>query len=323
MQYNKYLKNNNDFDESFPQYRVKCELKDYSIGCFSPLLNADNEICGAVIMFRDITREWQQQKFLRISVNVLQAYSWFYDVENDSLIFGEGFTESKEVEESLNTFEKFVTHIHPDDREKFVSVFKQLSKEAMTEFAFECRIDFLGTGVFRWWESRGIMEIVEMADGNVTRYFYGMAINIHQHKQAEEELARALQRAEESDKLKSAFVANISHEIRTPLNSIVGFTNLMVEEGYSNEEKKMFKDTISNNSRDLLVLLDDVLDLSRLEAGQEIFSSGVYDMRFLVHSVLDIGHLNAVEGVEFIERGPQNELLVITDEVKLTKIFLN
>lgn len=136
-------------------------------------------------------------------------------------------------------------------------------------------------------------------------------------------MARALQRAEESDKLKSAFVANISHEIRTPLNSIVGFTNLMVEEGYSNEEKKMFKDTISNNSRDLLVLLDDVLDLSRLEASQEIFYSGVYDMRFLVHSVLDIGHLNAVEGVEFIERGPQNELLVITDEVKLTKIFLN
>lgn len=157
------------------------------------------------------------------------------------------------------------------------------------EFVFECRIDFRRTGDYRWWESRGVMEIVEMTDGREAQYFYGMGINIHKHKLAEEELARALWRAEQSDKLKSAFVANISHEIRTPLNSIVGFTNLMVEEGYSEEEKKMFRDTIASNSRDLLGLLDDVLDLSRLEAGQETYYPGVCDMRFLVHSVLVSG----------------------------------
>lgn len=292
-------------------------------GGISPLLNSGGEVYGAVIMIRDITREWQQQKFLRISVNALQAFSWFYDVENDVLDFGEGFWGNEAVKESLNTLKKFVTHIYPDDRDHVLSTFGQMLEGVIKEFSIECRVDFLGTGNFRWWESRGIMETVEMLDGKKVRYFYGMGIDIHKHKQAEEELACAVRRAEESDKLKSAFVANISHEIRTPLNSIVGFTNLMVEEGYSNEEKKMFRDTISNNSRDLLVLLDDVLDLSRLEAGQEMFYSGVCDMRFLVHSVLDIGHLNAAEGVEFIERGPQNELLVITDEVKLTKVFLN
>ena len=84
-----------------------------------------------------------------------------------------------------------------------------------------------------------------------------------------------------------------------------------------------FRDTIANNSRDLLGLLDDVLDLSRLEAGQETWYPGICDMRFLVHSVLDIGHLNVAPGVELVERGPREELLVITDELKLTKVFLN
>lgn len=292
-------------------------------GSISPLLDTHDKVCGAVIMFRDITREWQQQKFLRISVNALQAYSWFYDMENDVLNFGEGFTESESIKAGVNTFEKFMTRVYPDDREIILGVFSRLAGETTKEFAFECRIDLSGTGDYRWWESRGVREVVEMVDGKEVQYFYGMGINIHKHKLAEEELARALQRAEESDKLKSAFVANISHEIRTPLNSIVGFTNLMVEEGYSDEEKKMFRDTIANNSRDLLGLLDDVLDLSRLEAGQETWYPGICDMRFLVHSVLDIGHLNVAPGVELVERGPREELLVITDELKLTKVFLN
>lgn len=292
-------------------------------GSISPLLNFDNEVYGAVIMFRDITREWQQQKFLRISVNALQAFSWYYDVENDILNIGEGFAEDEFVKENLNTLNKFVAHIHPDDRDSVISVFQGVLEGKMKEFAIECRVDFSRTGNYHWWASRGVMEIVVMADGKKVQYLYGMGISIDKHKQAEEELASALRRAEESDRLKSAFVANISHEIRTPLNSIVGFTNLMTEEGYSDEERKLFRDSISNNSRDLLGLLDDVLDLSRLEAGQETCYPGVCDMRFLVHSVLDIGHLNAAEGVEFIERGPREELLVITDEIKLTKVFLN
>lgn len=292
-------------------------------GSISPLLDTYGKVCGAVIMFRDITREWQQQKFLRISVNALQAYSWFYDKENDLMSFGEGFSESELLKADLNTFEKFIVHVHPDDRMVIMSIFDHLAGEMTKEFVFECRIDFRRTGDYRWWESRGVMEIVEMTDGREAQYFYGMGINIHKHKLAEEELARALWRAEQSDKLKSAFVANISHEIRTPLNSIVGFTNLMVEEGYSEEEKKMFRDTIASNSRDLLGLLDDVLDLSRLEAGQETYYPGVCDMRFLVHSVLDIGHLNLNPGVELIEKGPREALLIITDELKLTKVFLN
>ena len=68
-----------------------------------------------------------------------------------------------------------------------------------------------------------------MSNGRKAKYVYGMGIDINRYKVVEEEMAIAMRKAEESDRLKSAFVANISHEIRTPLNSIVGFANLMVE----------------------------------------------------------------------------------------------
>lgn len=292
-------------------------------GSISPLINTSGDVRGAVIMFRDITREWKQRKFLSISINALQAYSWFYDKETGKLDFGEGFVDDKTLKEELNTFEKFVKRIHPDDLGAVEEMMTRSVQEGNKEFTISFRFDNRNEGAYNWWECRGIVETIELGNGQSGKFVYGMCIDIGRHKLAEERLEQALRKAEESDKLKSAFVANISHEIRTPLNSIVGFTNLLVDDGYSYEEKIMFKDAISNNSHDLLRLLDDVLDLSRLEAGMETVNVGVCDMCFLVRSMLDIGHLNVSKGVEMIDEGPVGELLVLTDEVKLTKVFLN
>lgn len=129
--------------------------------------------------------------------------------------------------------------------------------------------------------------------------------------------------AQESDRLKSAFVANMSHEIRTPLNSIVGFANLVVDEGFSTEERKEFYTTINDNSQMLLSLLDDVLDLSRLEAGIDKQLLDVCDVHFLIHYILDVERLNLTKQVVLLNKGSKEELRVVTDEVKLTKVFMN
>ena len=83
-----------------------------------------------------------------------------------------------------------------------------------------------------------------------------------------EELNRAKLKAEESDRLKSAFLANMSHEIRTPMNAIVGFSNLLKEDKIDPAEKKEFVNIINANSEVLLVLIEDILDLSLIEANQ-------------------------------------------------------
>lgn len=85
-------------------------------GSVSPLLNESGEVNGAVIMLRDVTREWQQQTFLRISINALRAYSWCYDVNNNIMTVGESFPKDETLSRDLSTIEKYMSHIHPDDR---------------------------------------------------------------------------------------------------------------------------------------------------------------------------------------------------------------
>jgi PAS domain S-box-containing protein len=139
-------------------------------------------------------------------------------------------------------------------------------------------------------------------------YLIGMGIDISQRKRAEEELrklnleleeriaarteelAAAMTRAQESDRLKSAFLATMSHELRTPLNSIIGFTGVILRElaGPINEEQNKQLNMIQDSAHHLLALINDVLDISKIEAGQlEIFKRP-FDMRQAIESVLRI-----------------------------------
>jgi signal transduction histidine kinase/ligand-binding sensor domain-containing protein len=91
---------------------------------------------------------------------------------------------------------------------------------------------------------------------------------IKERKKIEKELIAAKNKAELSDKLKSSFLTNISHEIRTPMNAIVGLSELLKEKGYSQEEKNDFLNLIVSNSNSLLGLIDDILDISKIESNQ-------------------------------------------------------
>lgn len=91
--------------------------------------------------------------------------------------------------------------------------------------------------------------------------------DISERKQAEIEILKAKEKAEESDALKSAFLANMSHEIRTPMNSIIGFAKLLEEPELSNEERMEYSVIINNKSRQLLTLINDIIDISKIESG--------------------------------------------------------
>jgi len=85
--------------------------------------------------------------------------------------------------------------------------------------------------------------------------------------QQNKELQKAIHKAEESDRLKSAFLSNISHEIRTPLNGILGFSNLLRDNEYTLEERNHYIDIIQNSGQNLLSIITDIIDYSRIEAG--------------------------------------------------------
>jgi PAS domain S-box-containing protein len=106
--------------------------------------------------------------------------------------------------------------------------------------------------------------------------------DITERKKVEEELIKAKNKAEESDKLKSAFLANMSHEIRTPMNGILGFASLLNEEDTTPTLRKEYADIINQNGNILLKLIDDILDIAKIEAGQ----LKIYETQFYLDQVL-------------------------------------
>jgi PAS domain S-box-containing protein len=105
-----------------------------------------------------------------------------------------------------------------------------------------------------------------------------------------EELAAAMQKAQESDRLKSAFLATMSHELRTPLNSIIGFTGVLLQglAGPLNEEQAKQLNMTRNSARHLLALINDILDISKIEAGQLEIVKRPFDMREAIESSLRV-----------------------------------
>lgn len=123
-----------------------------------------------------------------------------------------------------------------------------------------------------YWESANIFPLKD-ENGKITHYI-GMKEDITQRKKMEKELIIAKEKAEESDKLKSAFLANMSHEIRTPMNAIIGFSQLLDDAGLTTEERNHYINLIQNSGNDLMTLIDDIIDISKIEAGQmKIFKS--------------------------------------------------
>ena len=142
-------------------------------------------------------------------------------------------------------------------------------------------------------------------------------------KQAELELRKAKEKAEESDRLKSAFLANMSHEIRTPLNAIVGFSGVLTSDDCDAESRHEYVAIIQKNSDLLLRLINDILDISRLETGRLKLSYEEVEIVSLCQSVLATTSYGKRDVVEYVFRTPCEEFILETDVQRLQQILIN
>lgn len=132
-------------------------------------------------------------------------------------------------------------------------------------------------------------KITERNINSVPMRITGIIKDISQQKEFEKQLKIAKEKAEESDRLKSSFLANMSHEIRTPMNAILGFSDILMSHDLNTSETKEYLSQIKNSGENLLNIINDIVDFSKIESGQLVIRKEVFDLNTLLHNVIHAG----------------------------------
>ena len=178
--------------------------------------------------------------------------------------------------------------------------------------------NFDGKG-YQWWEFRYSTNPI----GGGQYKTAGLLQNVQKVKDREEELEAARLLAEKAE-LKQSFLANMSHEIRTPLNSIVGFSNILaVEEDLTPEEREEYVDTINKNSELLLKLVNDILELSRIESDYMSFVYRRYQVKDLIDDVYSTHQVLISPRLEFLKETEEIALEINVDRDRLIQVLTN
>ncbi|RHR58937.1 ATP-binding protein [Parabacteroides sp. AF17-28] len=202
-----------------------------------------------------------------LTMKVSNIVHWDFDVKTQKF---ESYNDpiNDYTSNRLLTLSEYLDVIHPEDRTSFSDAIAPMLEGKDLTVYFTCRMQ---TKYDKSWQYCDFTAVPFEKDenGNIT-HFTGFRQNIPQlqklNREQQEMIKELKEKAELSDRLKSAFLANMSHEIRTPLNAIVGFSELMTSCN-DPEEKNMYINIIKSNNELLLRLINDILDLSKIEAG--------------------------------------------------------
>lgn len=163
------------------------------------------------------------------------------------------------------------------------------------------------------------------ADGKLTGII-GISSDITERKHAEIVLVEAMQKAEESDRLKTAFLHNISHEIRTPMNAIVGFSVFLNTPDLTHDDRQHFTDIIIQSSEQLLAIIDDIMSIASIESGQEKVKENETNINLICKLVYEQFSQKAKDKIVTLGLKTvlnDDEAIIITDSIKLTQILTN
>ena len=219
-----------------------------------------------------------------------------------------------------NKIRSFGSIIDPEDRQR---VWDEVHQTLSTGYLYtiEYRI-ITSAGNKRWvWErGRGYY------DSDKLVALEGFISDITDRKRIEEELIRARDKAERSDRLKTAFLHNISHEIRTPMNAIVGFTALLDAPETTDEVRKQYIDIIYQSSNQLLSIITDIVDISNIETGLVKVSNNKVNLNTMIRNLYEQYRLRAQQqglALSFTAHLDDADANLMTDETKVVQIYSN
>ncbi len=291
----------------------------------APIFSDKGSITGVVVVFRDQTEERQHKMELEKSRNYLSTLlnnlpgmafrclntpDWPMAFVSRGCEALTGYTRDELLTRKPVTYGDL---IHPRDKE---GVWNEVQKNITSGQPYQIEYRLLTRDdKIKWVWEQG--EAVFSDDGNIEA-LEGFITDISERKNYEKKL-------KENDRLKTAFLQNVSHEIRTPLNSILGFTELIKHDDIPREERNEYIDIVQSSGQKLLGILNNVLELSRIETGDVSIDSSSFPLNELFYNLYTMFHNQAEDkGLELkLNLGGDNTLSFETDYSKLDQIFTN
>ncbi len=293
----------------------------------APIYDKDNSLIGIVIAFQDETEKRYQKKILQESEKKYKDFfsndltgDYISSIEGKLLDCNPAFVEmfgyqSKEELLSINTSYLYPTQ---QDRRQFLEL---LSQNKSIEGFESTMVRKDGK------EINCIENVVGIFDdnGKLTQ-FMGYMFDITARKKMISELVAAKDKAEESDRLKTAFLHNISHEIRTPMNAIIGFSALLNDPAITPEARQDFTNLIEQSSNQLLSIITDLIDIATIEAGQAKIQEkeiNINEICLRIHNQFLLMARDQNVTFEYKTSLSEKEAVIISDETKLFQILCN
>jgi PAS domain S-box-containing protein len=211
--------------------------------------------------------------------------------------------------------------LHPDDKEWYAEKFGELIS-GNEKFDVEYRL-LKANGQWNWIRDHG--KIVKWDNSGKPLLAYGVVIDIDKMKHLQLELINAKDSAEAANRAKSTFLANMSHELRTPLNAILGHAQIMSRDQSLKPDMCHSIEAVNRSGDHLLVLINNVLEMSKIEAGKTVLSPAPFDIDALINDITMMFRDRIIEkGLEFkVTKEKETPRVIVADRGKISQILIN
>ena len=319
---------NYDFDRLDGYYSTSRTGTISLISKFAPLYDALGNLINILLINIDNTETTNayskiqdfEEFFTLIGNYAKVGYAHFNALKCDGYAVNSWYRNVGEKEGTpLNEIIKVHSHFHPDDRRMMLRFFDQVLIREASHLRRDVRI-LREDGTYTWTRVNVMVRDFRLEDGIIDMVCVNY--DITELKETERKLIAARDKAEELERLKSAFLAYMSHEIRTPLNAIEGFSSLLTETE-DMKDRKQYMAIVQENTELLLQLISDILDLSKMESGAFEFVKSDTDVNLLCSEIIRSLRMKVPAGVELVFEECLPGCHVWADKNRLNQVISN
>lgn len=314
----------------------------------APIYGREGELIAGFVAMLDITAQKQVEEKLKLSesrfrrtLEAAQIGLWDWDVKNDLFFFSPTYYSmlGYAPKAGRGNRQEWLERLHPEDKERVQTQITKVLSQEESHYTYEARL-LHADGTYRWQRIIGFG--IELDEAQKVSRMLGLRLDIDAQKRAEIELQKyrdhleetvqertyelelARDAAEKANQAKSIFLANMSHEIRTPMNAILGFGQLLQEKS-KDPQSQNYLQAINSAGESLLHIINDILDLSKIESGKIKLQEEPVELMHLMQEIYDLMRISFEDKNLLLKKSFDfaPSLWLALDRFRLRQVILN